>query len=435
MSKKYLDFEPEQDFLLPPSLKEFVPKGHMAHFVRELVRKELDLSEIHASYVEERGAPPFSPELMTALLLYAYSRGVYSSRKIAKGCEERMDFMAVCGLRGPNFRVIARFRKRHIEELEGLFLQVLKLCKEAGLLKLGHVAIDGTKIAANASGSKNKRYKTLVQEEAELEKLVKGWIRTAEEVDAEEDEEYGEEQRGDENPEWMKDEKERLKRIKEAKIRLEEKDKEARERREEEEKRAKKERSHEKRRTKPKDEKKYNFTDPESEVMKSGQAFIQGYNAQVAVDSKSQVIVAADVITCSADRGQLIEMLEKVISNSRQVPKEISADCGYCVEADIEELYRREIRGYVAVSSNGSKKPPKIPDGSYRKKMELRLRRGGKRSRYKIRGKTVEPVFGIIKAARNFRQFLLRGLKNVRGEFFLLASVHNLFKLKMSRAA
>jgi len=191
----------DQNWLLPPSVHDYVPAGHAAHLVRDAVRETLDLSEVYESYVGERGQPPYHPGMMVALLLYAYSCGVYSSRRIARACEERVDFMAVSGLERPDFRIISDFRKRHLEALAGLFRQVLALCREAGLVKLGHVALDGTKIKANASKHKAMSYGRMGKAEKKLEAEVRGWLEQAEATDAREDGEHGEEARGDEMPE------------------------------------------------------------------------------------------------------------------------------------------------------------------------------------------------------------------------------------------
>jgi transposase len=221
MSKTFRSWDVDQAWLLPPSLHDFVPAGRAAHFVREMVRESLDLSAILMDYPEERGQPPYHPAMMTALLLYAYSWGVYSSRKMAKACEERLDFMAVTGLQKPDFRTIADFRKRHLGALSGLFGQVLGLCRAAGLVKLGHVALDGTKIKANASKHKAMSYARMVKAEAELSAEVEAWLAQAEAADAAEDREFGAAARGDEMPDWVANKQQRLAKIGAAKAALE----------------------------------------------------------------------------------------------------------------------------------------------------------------------------------------------------------------------
>src|SRR5512134_4077167 len=221
MSKTFRAWDVDQEWLLPLSVHDFVPAGHLAHFVRETVREGLDLSAIRASYAEERGYPPYHPGMMVALLLYAYSRGVYSSRRIAQACEERVDFMAVTGLNKPDFRTISEFRRRHLAALAGMFAQVLKLCQAAGLVKLGHVAVDGTKLKANASRHKAMSYGRMKQAEPKLKAEVEAWLRQAEAADRAEDAEHGAELRGDEMPDWVADKQKRLERIREARARLE----------------------------------------------------------------------------------------------------------------------------------------------------------------------------------------------------------------------
>jgi len=210
MSKTFRPWDVEQRWLLPPSVHELVPAGHVAHFVRDTVREELDLSAIFAAYDEERGYPPYHPTMMVALLLYAYSRGLYSSRRIAQACEERVDFMAVTAMNQPDFRTIAKFRRRHLKALSDLFVQVLKLCQPAELVKLGHVALDGSKIAANASVHKAMSYGRMGETEKRLAAEVSAWLSQAETTDAAEDRAHGSDQRGDEMPDWVANKAARL---------------------------------------------------------------------------------------------------------------------------------------------------------------------------------------------------------------------------------
>ncbi len=198
MAKTFRPWDVDQQWMLPPSLHEFVPAGHVAHFIRETVRTDLDLSAILSAYEEERGFPPFHPAMMTALLLYGYSRGVYSSRKLAQACVERLDFMAVTAMNRPDFRTIAKFRARHLAALEGLFLQALKLCAAAGLVKLGHVALEGTRIAANASAHKAMSYGRMKAAEPKLAAEIEAWFAQADASDRDEDSVYGEDMQGDE---------------------------------------------------------------------------------------------------------------------------------------------------------------------------------------------------------------------------------------------
>lgn len=221
MSKSFKTWHVDQIMLLPPSVQDLVPEGHLAHFVRDTVRDSLDLSAIVETYTEDRGFPPYDPTMMTALLLYAYCQGLYASRRIAKACEERVDFMAVTARQSPDFRTVSDFRKRHLTALGGLFTQVLKLCQAAGLVQLGHVALDGTKIKANASKHKAMSYGRMQKTEADLAATVQGWLLKAETLDAREDTEWGRERRGDELPTWVADKQARLEKIRHAKAALE----------------------------------------------------------------------------------------------------------------------------------------------------------------------------------------------------------------------
>jgi transposase len=421
MSKTFREWTPEQTVMFPPCAMDLVPKGHLAHLIRNVVSEELDLSEILDSYEEERGYPPYHPVMMTAVLLYANAVGIYSSRRIARACEERVDFMAVTGMQKPDFRTISLFRLRHLEALKGLFKQVLKLCQKAGMVKLGHVAMDGTKIRANASPHKSMSYGRMKKAEEDLKAEVDRWFAEAERVDREEDELYGADKSGDELPEWVADKQKRLEKIRQAKAELEAEAKAELERGRDPVKN-----THKAQPTGvPSAKVQRNFTDPESRIMKSSQGFVQGYNAQAAVDVDHQVIVAQSVVNTGSDAHQMIPLLEQIRSNLKQQAKEISADSGYCSELNLKALAKRRIRGYIATDRQN--KDRKV--GVWVKRMRKRLRQGSRRSRYRLRKQTVEPVFGLIKQARGFRQFLLRGQKKVAAEWSLLCTAHNLLKL------
>jgi transposase len=443
MSKSYRDWHFDQDLLLPPSVRDFVPEGHLARFVVGLVRDDLDLSAIHAGYKSELGQPPYHPAMMTALLLYGYVVGIYSSRRMAKACAERVDFMAIVALDAPDFRTISDFRKRHLKAVQGLFVQVLQLCERAGLVKLGHVALDGTKIKANASKHKAMSYARMVDREKELEAEVDGWLKAAEAADAEEDRLYGADKRGDELPSWVADKQKRLIKIKEAKAALE-----AEARAMAEEKLRAEAAAEEQRRAAgrkkagkkaeppspaPAAKAQRNFTDPESRVLLTKDGFIQGYNAQAAVDAKAQVIVAQGLIASQSDQDQLTALLDGVEANLGRKPRHASADAGFCSEANLAALDERGIEGYVAVAR--AKHPDKAKRkilGPLMQAMRKKLKRAGRRSRYRLRKQIVEPVFGQIKQARGFRQFLLRGIEKVQAEWAMICTAHNLIKLARS---
>jgi transposase len=436
MAKTFRAWNPEQPMLLPPSVLDFVPEDHLAHFIRTLTMEQLDLQEILECYQEERGQPPFNPVMMTALLLYGYCQGIYASRRLERACGERVDFMAVTGMQTPDFRTISLFRKRHLKALKNLFGQVLDLCRFSGLVKLGHVALDGTKMRANASKHKAMSYGRMKQVEPDLAAEVDRWFAEAEAIDAREDAEYGPDRRGDELPDWVKDKQKRLEKIREAKAALEAEARAADQRMAGNEKKddpTKK--GGRKSKTPPgvpKDRDQRNFTDPESRILKTGNGFIQGYNAQAAVDADSQVIVAQTLDNSANDKNQLIPLLDQIRSNTGRQAKEISADSGYCSEENLKNLARRRVRGYVATgrqkhgessATRGSSESPWI------RHMSRRLKQGGFRSRYRLRKQVVEPVFGQIKQARGFRQFLLRGHEAVAAEWSLLCTAHNLLKL------
>ena len=433
MKKKFREWRLDQGWLLPPSVLEFVPEGHAAHFVRDTVRDTLELSEILERYKEVRGQPPFHPTMMVALLLYAYTQGVYSSRKIARACENRVDFMAVTGLQKPNHRTICLFRKEHSNALSKLFRQVVQLCDRAGLVKLGHVALDGSKVRANASKHKGANYKWMKKQEQRLSQEVQKWFRRAEEADEAEDEEFGKNQRGDELPDWVKNKQKRLEKLREAKKKLEE---EAKIELEEKAKTPPRYRGGRKPKTPPgtpKDNAQRNFTDPESRIMKSSEGYQQCYNAQVAVDSTGQVIVAQHVTDSASDRRQLMPLVKSIKENVGRQARELSADGDYCSEDNLKALSRRHIRGYVSTGRHyhseekGKRTPPK--PGTRARQMWQRIRQGGYRSRYRLRKQLAEPVFGQVKMARQFRQFLRRGLRNVSAEWSLICTAHNLLKL------
>jgi len=434
MTKTFRDWDIEQLMMFPPSVGDFVPKGHLAHFVRDTTCEALDLSAILNCYSEERGYPPYHPAMMTALLLYGYCQGIYSSRRIAKACQERVDFMAVTGMQTPDFRTISDFRKRHLAALGELFVQVLRLCQEAGLVKLGHVALDGTKVKANASKHKAMSYKRMHKAEEELEAIVSGWLRQAEASDLREDEEHGRDLSGEELPDWVRDKQRRLKKIREARARLEAQAQAQAKEKGEEKDSGGPGRPRKREPGTPKDSAQSNFTDPESRIMKGRDGFIQGYNAQAAVDADSQVIVAQGLTNNASDQQQLAPMAAQIKENTKRQARELSADAGYCSEDNLKELKRRHIEGYIATGrqKHGEAEAAgerKVKLGTRAYAMWQRLRRGGRRSRYRLRKQTVEPVFGQIKQGRGFRQFLLRGLRKVSAEWALICTAHNLLKL------
>ena len=428
MSKVFRPYNPDQPFLLPVSMREWLPASHLAYFISDVV-DYLDLSAIMDRYEEEKGYPPYHPAMMVKVLLYAYCIGVPSSRKIAKRLEEDIAFRVLAANNTPDFRTISDFRKDHLKALAALFVQVIKLCQKAGLVKLGHVALDGTKIKANASKHKAMSYKRMKEEEARLEAEVQDLLRKAEVVDEEEDRTYGKNKRGDELPKELAFRESRLKKIKEARVALE-----AEARLEAEQLRDKGSKAT----GAPEDKAQRNFTDPESRIMplSGGKQFEQAYNAQAAVDSANQIIVAAEVTDQPSDKGQANPMMQQVKENTGGLPREMSADAGYFSSDEVTKLAVAGINAYVPPDKmcHTDKMPAaprgRIPQGlSVADRMRRKLRTKQGKKRYGLRKELPEPVFGQIKQVRGFRQFLLRGKEKVRCEWRLICAGHNVLKL------
>lgn len=446
MAKRvYRRWDVEQGDLFPAAFKDLVPAGHLTHFIRGVVSEDLDLSEVYAAYTSTKGQPPYSPSLMTALLLYAYCRGVYTSRRIELACEERLDFRALVGSERPDHSTIAEFRKFHRDALSGLFVQVLGLCRDAGLAKLGHVSLDGTKMRANASKHSAMSYKRMKEVEPKLAAEVEGWLNAAQAGDEADDAEYGVGKRGDEIPAHIQQKARKLAKIRAAKTRLEEAALAKKERLEAERAAKEAERGRPVQGAEPKgldgvpeDKAQSNFTDPESRIMKTAGGYEQAYNAQAAVDAESQVIVAQELTNEQNDCPQLTSVVDQVEANLGRRPEQVSADAGYCSEANLEALEERGIDAYIATGrqKHGTSSPTSNEEVNRRPRasaMREKLRAGGWESPYRLRKQTVEPVFGQIKECRGFRRFLRRGLENVRGEWTLLCTVHNLKKLAAVR--
>jgi len=423
MSKTFRPYEPDQIFLMPTSMRDWLPGHHLAYFISDVV-EQLDLSAIMERYrSEERGYPPYHPVMMIKVLLYAYCVGVPSSRKIAKRLEEDIAFRILAANNTPDFRTISDFRKDHLKALSSLFLQVLKLCQKAGLVKLGHISLDGTKIKANASKHKAMSYKRMKEEEARLEAEIKEMLQKVVAVDEEEDRRYGKDKRGDELPKELAFRESRLRKIREAREALE-----AEQAREEGKKVT----------AIPLDKAQRNFTDPESHIMPApgGKHFEQAYNAQAAVDSAHQVIVAAKVTNEPTDRKQARPMIEQVKANTGKLPRQMSADAGYFSSEAVQTLTSDGVDVYLPPdkTKHRSSLPPaprgRIPKSlSLPDRMRRKLRTKKGRRCYGLRKELSEPVFGQIKQARGYRQFLLRGKEKVSGEWQLICTGHNMLKL------
>jgi transposase len=424
MAKTYRSYLPEQSLLLPPSLREWLPDGHLAYFVSDVV-DQLDLSAIESVYEEDdRGQPPYHPRMMTKILLYGYCVGVFSSRKIQKRLVEDVAFRVLAAGNQPDFRTISDFRKLHLKALEEMFQQMLRLTLETGAMKLGHVAMDGSKFKANASKHKAMSYGRMDETEKRLRAEVRKLLSQAEAADREEDKRYGRDRRGDELPEELQRRETRIARICAAKEALEER---AREQARKEGKDAEE--------AKPTAKTQYNFTDPESRMLKGADGFVQGYNTQIAVEPAFQLIVGQRVTQAANDKQQLVPLVETIEQQSGQKPQGVVVDSGYCSEENLQYLDQRRIEGFVATEKqqhaqrNESCKPGPLPIGASRvERMERKLQTKVGAAVYARRKCTVEPAFGQIKQARGFRQFLLRGLEKVRGEWALICMTHNILK-------
>ena len=424
MAKNYRTYLPEQNLLLPPSLREWLPDDHLAYFVSDIV-DQLDLSAIETVYEEDdRGQPPYHPRMMTKILLYGYCVGVFSSRKIQKHLVEDVAFRVLAAGNQPDFRTISDFRKQHLKALEDLFQQMLRLTLETGAMKLGRVALDGSKFKANASKHKAMSYGRMDETEKRLRAEVRELLSQAEATDKEEDKRYGRDRRGDELPEELQRRETRIARIQEAKRALEER---AREQAKNEGKDLEK--------AQPTAKSQYNFTDPESRIVKGADGFVQGYNTQIAVEPAFQLIVGQQVTQAANDKQQLVPLVEKIEEQCGQKPQGVVADSGYCSEENLKYLNKQRIEGFVAteMETHGQRREPckrgPLAKGASRvEQMARKLQTQAGAAIYATRKCIVEPVFGQIKQGRGFRQFLLRGLKKVRGEWALICMTHNILK-------
>ena len=424
MAKTYRPYVPEQDLLLPPSLRDWLPEDHLAYFVSDLV-DHLDLSAIMKVYEEEdRGYPPYHPVMMTKVLVYAYCVGVFSSRRIQRRLREDIPFRVLAAGNEPDFRTIADFRKTHLTALQGFFEQVLQMARELGAVRVGRVALDGSKVKANASKHKAMSYDRMREKQRQLRQEVKQLLAQAEATDAAEDTQYGADRRGDELPAELQRRESRLTRIREAKRVLEARAKDAAEAAGQPADAAK-----------PDPKAQYNFTDPESRIMKGPDGFVQAYNAQIAVDEQ-QLIVGQAVTQETNDKKQLMPMVTMMEEQSGLTPTQLLADAGYCSDENLTAIADTPIDAYISTrKQKHGERPGPCPRGPLPKtatrvdRMSRKLHRKAGAAIYAARKAIVEPVFGQIKQARGFRQFLLRGLAKVQGEWSLVCTTHNILKL------
>ena len=448
-SKVFRGYDPDQSFLMPPSLDDWLPQDHTARFVAEVVDELLDLSVVYDSYVEASGAPPYDPRMMLKLVLYAYSTGVTSSREVERRCHLDVAFRWLAANSAPDYRSIARFRRRHLEALDDLFIQVLVLCAEAGLVKLGRVALDGTKLRASASRHKAMSYGRLGPKITQLEAEVAAILAEAEATDRAEDEEFGEDRRGDEVPPELARRETRLAKMRAAKeaIEAEAAEKAANRAADKAEKNGADDAGIAEAAATaaagaiPADRTQRSFTDPEARMMKTVDGFHYAYNAQTVVDEHSQVVLAAEVTDQAGDVGQLIPMITAATGNLGDAgidaaPNMVLADAGYCSEDNLEEISDAEVNALVATGRiRRNERVPDTPrgpipkDATRRERMARRLRTKAGRADYARRKAIVEPVFGQMKVRQHAGHLRLRGIAGAQGEWTLHVICHNLRKL------
>lgn len=438
--------------LLPPILNEWLPDDHLANFISDVV-DHMDISVITKQYEKElRGYPPYHPAMLLKVLIYAYSTGLYSSRKIAKACQDVVAFRVLSANQFPDFRTISDFRKRHLGAFKELFLQVVKIAQNAGMVQLGHVSLDGSKIKANASKHKAMSYGRMKQEEQRLRQEISELMRQAERTDRKEDAQFGN-ARGDELPDELARRESRLVKIQEAMAALEEqaKEKAEKERQNQEQQQVKKDdddqtgQRNPKKRGRPRkvkqatdtpdDKAQRNFTDPESRIMPSKDGFVQAYNVQAVVDEDYQIIVATEVTNHPNDAGVLRTMVEMTEQNTGTVVQKISCDAGYFAQDDVTWLQEKGIDPYIATGRQKHHEISESPRGpipkhyTIKQRMARKLKTKKGRAIYAKRKVIVEPVYGQIKGCRGFDRFSLRGLTKVQGEWSLVAMCHNLLKI------
>jgi transposase len=462
--KCFRTFDLGQTLLLPPDLRDWLPEGHLARFVAEMVG-ELDLSAIFAGYEGDgRGQAAYHPQMMAGLLIYGYCAGIFSSRRIERATFEDVAFRFLSGDQHPDHDTIAAFRERHLQALKGLFLQVLKLCEKAGLVKLGHVALDGTKVKANASKHKAMSYDHMCKREQELAAQIAGLLAQASSIDAAEDQQYGRGKGADQLPADLARSQQRLAKIREAKAALEQEARVAAERKNTEVEAALAERARREAETgkgvggpkpvapdpataKPEAKDQRNFTDPESKIMKDGatKGFEQAYNAQIVVDDAHQIIVAEDLITQSNDKLQLATMLAQVEANLGRKPTAASADAGYYADGQLIDPRLDGIDLHVPPDRQKHNQPPPPDDlpppatavaaespatpKTRIANMRIKLKTAAGYAIYRMRKAIVEPVFGQVKQVRGFRRFSFRGKIKTGAEWSLVCTTHNLLKL------
>ncbi|TFD62264.1 IS1182 family transposase [Cryobacterium sp. Hh7] len=450
MNKRFRAFEPAAVMLVPPSLDEWLPQNHLSRFIADIVETQLDLKKFYASYAKSKGQPPYDPRLMVRVLLYGYCVGVRSSRELERVCVDVVAFRWLAAQQAPDFRSIARFRKRHLSSLGNVFLQALELCRAAGMVSLGQVALDGTKVRANASRRKAMSYARLTEKQKVLADEVSALLADADAIDDAEDARFGKDKRGDELPPELARRETRLVKLAEARAALEadaavrarkDAEKKARDKGDDDDTAAQKGDDAAKNAVvRPKAQR--NFTDPDSRIMKTADgSFHYAYNAQAIVDADHQVIVATTLTNVGVDVEQVVPMIEKLQATTGVLPGQILADAGYCSAANLDYVKTVEAAGdgrtefFIATGRvKHGERVPEVPRGripanaTLRERMARKLKTKKGRAVYARRKAIVEPVFGQIHT-RQGKFVLLRGLEQAAYEWDLIAACHNLMKL------
>ena len=436
MPTTFRPYAPDQDLLLPVSLREWLPQDHVAYFISDVV-EELDLRAFYAPYEGDgRRKMPYEPSMMLKVLIYAYVSGVFSSRKIARRLEEDVAFRVLAAGNFPQHRTLCEFRKRHLQDFKALFVEVVQIARMAGLVSLGTLAVDGTKVRANASKHKAMSYKRMQQEERRLSEEIAALCYRAQATDEDEDVRYGAQQRGDELPEELHYRESRLEKIRVAKARLEAEQRsadEARGRHPDDDRRPPGGRGGPYKRDfgVPADNAQSNFTDPESRIMKTCDGYQQCYNGQLAVDEDFQMIVANELTANASDQGVMLGLLDQAEAALQESPGCVLADAGYWKEGDFERLEQRGIDAYISLGREG-KRSVAIDAKTYpaTQRMVEKLSTPEGRERYRDRKHIVEAVNGWIKHVMGFRRFSLRGLSGASGEWDLVCLAANLRRMR-----
>ena len=433
MNTSFRPYHPDEPFLLPPDPREWLAEDHLAYFVSDTV-DALDLRAFYAPYEGDgRRKQPYDPTMMLKVLIYGYATGTFSSRKLASKLHEDVAFRVLGAGNFPAHRTISEFRKRHLVDFEAVFVQVVRIAREVGLMRLGIVGIDGSKVKANASKHKAMSYDRMQEEQKRLRREIRALTQQAEKIDAQEDRQFGRDRTGTELPEEIARRRDRLATIRAAKARLEERQREAdraegRSGEDDEKRGPGGGRSRKRAFGEPEAKAQENFTDPDSRIMKAGGGFEQCYNAQIAVDGTSRLIVANGVTQSAADSRQLEPMLDGIRRNTKQTPEKVLADAGYASEENLRSLRRRGIDGYVA-QGRGEKVGERVPSSPHRKKMYEKLKTKRGRAVYRKRKHIAEPPFGWIKSVLGFRSFSLRGFAKVVAEWNLVCLALNVRRM------